>query len=64
MKCIYCESTFKLTKYTKNSNICPECDGTVDNLSIPDEEVSVEAMLLINPSGRTRPVYNEEEESF
>lgn len=60
MKCIFCESTFRVTKFTKDKNICPECDGTLDDLSLEDEEVSLEVKILQNPSGRTRPIFVDE----
>lgn len=60
MRCIYCESSFKLTKFTKNKNVCSACDGTVDDLSIDDEELSVEVEILRNPSGKTQPKFFDE----
>lgn len=62
MKCIYCEGVFKPTKLTKVLNICPECDGTVDDLDIPDSEIQLEISSLRNPSGRTKPQFEDEEE--
>lgn len=54
MRCVYCECTFKLTKFTKTSNVCPECEGVTDDLSIPDEELVTEIQILKNPSGKTK----------
>lgn len=61
MKCIYCSGNFKLTKFTKNNNICPECDGTLDDFTIPDSELQIEIFALQNPSGKTKPEYIDED---
>jgi hypothetical protein len=62
MKCVYCQCVFKLNSFTKSSNVCPECDGTLDDLTIPDSELQIEILSLRNPTGRTKPEYIDEDE--
>ena len=74
MKCIYCQETFKLVKLPKTkttnanlqkeSNVCLDCSGAVDDLQIPDEELEIDKWKLRNPSGKVAPVFYDSEDSF
>ena len=60
MHCKYCDTSFRPSKYTKNKNACPDCDGITDDLDIEDEEFRVDAWCLRNPTGKTQPVFDKE----
>lgn len=57
MQCKYCNSTFRPNRLTKDLHVCPECEGIIDDLSIDDEEIKVEAWNLRHPTGKTKPIF-------
>lgn len=66
MKCNYCGCSFRITKiYSEakaDTTSCLDCQGIVDDLSIPDDEIILEVNLIRNPSGRTKPVFYDDPE--
>jgi len=63
MNCKYCGESYRLTKFHKDPHACPDCDGITDNHSISDEEIKVDAWQLKHPTGRTKPVFEYDEET-
>ena len=55
MKCISCGSYFKRSPWNTGS-MCENCE---DTLLLPDdsEDEKAELNLLMNPSGKTQPVF-------
>lgn len=62
MLCVYCGETFKLSTFCKDKNVCPECSGEVDDMSIPDEELNIVLFALRNPGGRTKAHFEFEDD--
>ena len=54
MICVHCGESFRLTKFSRDKNVCPDCSGEVDDFSIPDEELTIVLNSVRNPNGRTK----------
>ena len=54
MKCLSCECTYRKTSWHTDNNFCPDCSGTTEDLSIPDEEMRVDLNIIYNPTGKVR----------
>lgn len=63
MNCRYCNESFRLTKLHVEPNVCLECSGVVDDLNIDDEEIKIDIANIKNPTGRTKPVFDDELET-
>lgn len=63
MNCRYCGESFRLTKLHVEPSVCLECSGVVDDLNIDDEEVKIDIANIKNPTGRTKPVFDDELET-
>jgi hypothetical protein len=57
MNCKYCDCAFRPTKLNIDPSVCLECSGVVDDLSENDDEFKIDAWKLRNPSGKTYPVF-------
>lgn len=57
MKCLYCDQSFKLSKYNKSKNVCLDCEGVCEDLDVEDSELTVDIFRLKNPSGKTQAHY-------
>lgn len=59
MKCISCGSYFKRTSWN-NGSMCESCE---DSVLLPDDtDEKAELNILMNPSGRTQPVFYDEQD--
>lgn len=54
MLCIHCGESFRLTKYSKDKNVCQDCSGEVDDFTIPDEDLTVMLNNIKCPGGKTK----------
>jgi len=61
MNCKYCGAKFKLSTLHVDPNMCLDCSGVADDLSISDDEIAIDVWQLSNPCGRTRPKFDEQE---
>lgn len=58
MKCVSCGSYFKRTPWT-TGNECEDCEAAF----VPsDVEEKAELDILLNPSGKTQPVFYDEQD--
>ncbi len=60
MKCVSCGDYFKRSKHNP-TNYCDGCIDAADDVQY-DPEFEVEVSQLLNPTGKTQPVFYEDRE--
>ena len=64
MQCKHCFCSFKLTKHHKDKDVCLDCSGITDDLSIDDDDpdLQIDIWNIKHPGGKTQVEFLEEYE--